>query len=98
MIKFRKFLKSRPHSVTNVLAREDGFTLVGAMVLGVVLLLLIASFASYQYQSNKAAQNQGNRNSYNQMQTNVTNTMGQTETVMQMESLQQQMITPSPTP
>jgi hypothetical protein len=81
------------------LGNEDGFTLVGAMLIGLLLLFLIISFASYQYQTNKKIAAIGNRNNFGQLQNSIINSTGQTDAAAQSEALQvAPLATPAPTP
>jgi Tfp pilus assembly protein PilV len=82
-------------SLKNQARRQEGFTLVGTLIIGLMLLILIMSFASYQYQTKKQIQSQANRSNVSQLQNNLVTSNGQTDSASQTESLQ---ASPAPSP
>ena len=65
-----------------------GFTLIEVMIVGAILSILMLGFAGYMYQQARQSKMMSNKNSYEQLKTNVLNAAGQPESLQSSETLQ----------
>lgn len=69
------------------LQSEEGSALTSVMIMGAVILILVGSFASYQFQRSREIQAQDTRNVYNTLKDNMKSGAAQTQSVSKTEEL-----------
>ncbi len=69
------------------LQNEDGITLMDTMIIAGILLIMIGSLASYQFQRSKEMQARDTVNVYKQLQSNVKSGATQTQSIGKSEEL-----------
>jgi type II secretory pathway pseudopilin PulG len=82
------------------LRKQNGFTMIEALIIAALLGVMVTTFASYQYQRAKQAKARESKTELNQLQTNVKSSIGQSESLTHTEDLQFKDLstaTPSPT-
>ena len=74
-------------SLLKKLQNEDGMTLMDTMIIAGILLIMIGSLASYQFQRSKEMQARDTVNVYKQLQSNVKSGATQTQSIGKSEEL-----------
>jgi type II secretory pathway pseudopilin PulG len=69
------------------LQNEDGMTLLDTMIVAGILLIMIVSLASYQFQRAKETQARNTVNVYKQLQSNLKSGATQTQSIGKSEEL-----------
>ena len=67
------------------LRNQNGFTMIEALIIAALLGVMVTTFASYQYQRAKQAKAREAKTEMNQLQTNVKNSIGQSESLTHTE-------------
>jgi type II secretory pathway pseudopilin PulG len=66
---------------------EEGMTLLDTMIIAGILLVMITSFAAYQFQRAKQNQARDTLNVYKQLQSNMKSGVTQTQSIGKSEEL-----------
>ncbi len=74
-------------SLLKVMKSNDGFTMIEMMIVGAILSVMVLAFTGYMYQQAKQTKAMGEKQSYNQLKTNVMNATTQPETLTASEAI-----------
>ena len=69
------------------LKNESGFGMMDVMIVGAILLILVGSYATFQFQRSKAQKAQDTRNVYNQLKSNLESGAAQAQALQKSEQL-----------